>query len=332
MKRTLYVGDVHAKPSDLDECRRLTDLIVGVVTSKNVDRVVFLGDQLHTHLTVNLEALGYWYETLRAILAASSTVEVVLVVGNHDKRVGEDLTEIHSMLPFTEYSQRVNVIDVPVEMDGILFLPYYATNEEFVAACKASAAKTVVCHQTFDGSRFENGMYAPDGIDPNDIPQEQVISGHLHAGQEFGKVWYVGSPRWMTLSDANQEKAIWVVEHDAHGKVVSREGIDTSVVCTKIVALVDLPDKPAVVPEGENLSIVVDVHGPKDYISRRTEELAEAGVARMRTFPTRTAAAEVSESEGVPIAFAKYLDKFEPPNGTDLTVLREVAKERISWA
>jgi hypothetical protein len=103
----------------------------------------------------------------------------------------------------------IMVVDEPrVVLPGILFVPYVHDPAEFVQICQQyPEAKTVVCHQTFAGSYFENGFLTPDGVEPNLLPQEQVISGHVHSPQRIGKVWYPGAPRWRTVSDANTERA-----------------------------------------------------------------------------------------------------------------------------
>lgn len=331
MTKVLYIGDLHARVSDLQECYRLAEEVVSLVKERNIEYVVHLGDALHTHLTVNLEALKFWHDFVDSVLKETSA-QMVLVVGNHDKRVGADITDTHSMMSFNSYGDRVHVISGPkVLFPGSLFLPYYATAEDFIKEASGWDSNVLVCHQTFDGSTFENGMYAPDGIDADLLPQKQIISGHLHKGQEFGKVWYPGSPRWMTLADANEEKALWEVEHDVDGTILSKIPHDTSVYCTKIVSLIDNEGAPAELPVGDNLSVTVDIHGSPEYIAQRKVELQKSGVHRIRTFPTRDKQINVKESEGIVLAFNKYLDSFCESKNIDKTPLLNLSKERISW-
>jgi len=332
MTKILYVGDYHARTNDLEECKALGDYIVKVFNEEKCSRVVFLGDQFHTHLTVNLEVMRFWFDLFGKLDGGRDPYmlhKVIALVGNHDKRVGTDIVDTHSMMPFGD---TVLIVSRPTYIaNGIAAMPHYTSHEDFVkAANELNGIETLICHQTFDGSKYENGFYAPDGIDSNLLKQGAIISGHIHAQQEVGKVWYPGSPRWLTLGDANEEKAIWVVTHDDNGRIVERTPYDTSTVCTRILLLEDTPEAPVEVPEGKAL-VTVDVRGPAEYIAQRKEELAAKGVTRIRTFPTRERKVIVRESDGISVAFQKYINGFKPRNGTDIESLFALVRERVSW-
>lgn len=323
MERMLIVGDYHATADSLDECRKLMDYIAQVAKTQSCKTILFMGDQTHTHAILHLEVMRFWMESFKALKDAG--YRVIALVGNHDKP-GQDNAVSHSMMPVDHI---VDVVDRPVREGHFLYLPYYASNEEFIAVCNEHPdAAVVFCHQEFDGSRFENGFYSQNGVDANKLPQPLVISGHIHAQQEFGKVWYVGAPRWRTLSDANQERAIWVVEFNSEGKLVSRQSFSTAEVCRPIYFFEDTPDKPAELPSGEAL-VTIDVRGPADYVERRKRELEAAGV-RVRTFP-ESQKIRVRESDGIPVAFKRYTQKYVAKNGTSPEVLLQMASERISW-
>lgn len=327
--KILYVGDPHVRTNDLPECVELRKLISEVAVKEQVDRIVVLGDLFHTHQMVNLDVQRFWLDSLLEWndLPISG---VDVLVGNHDKRVGTDLTSTHALMCFSNVPG-VRVVDCPtVIAPGITALPHYTSHDAFIKAANEAGGNTLICHQTFDGSKYENGFYAPDGIDSNLLKQGAIISGHIHSQQEVGKVWYPGSPRWLTLGDANEEKAIWVVTHDDDGRIVERTPYDTSTVCTRILLLEDTPEAPVEVPEGKAL-VTVDVRGPAEYIAQRKEELAAKGVTRIRTFPTRERKVTVRESDGISVAFQKYINEFKPRNGTDIGELLALVRERVSW-
>jgi hypothetical protein len=205
-----------------------------------------------------------------------------------------------------------------------------SSRDEFVGVCQRSNCSTVVCHQTFNGGTYDNGFYAKDGVEPESIPQKDIISGHIHTPQVFGKVFYLGSPRWQTLSDANVDRAIWLVEYNDYGEVVKKTPYDTGEVCTKIVHLVDEPDSPISLPLNPLMQWRIDIKGPVDFVERRKKEICGPGI-RIRTFPDSTSfVGQVRESDGIQVAFSRFLSKFEPKHGTSKQVLENMLKERLS--
>ena len=58
--------------------------------------------------------------------------------------------------------------------------------EKFRDACvqlKSAGPTVLVCHSEFSGSQFENGFYSPHGFNPDEIPFDTIISGHIHKEQ-----------------------------------------------------------------------------------------------------------------------------------------------------
>jgi len=62
--------------------------------------------------------------------------------------------------------------------DGVHALSFHKDEDQFLS--KLKSGKILFCHQTFDGAKFENGFYAPDGFDFSGIKYEKIISGHIH--------------------------------------------------------------------------------------------------------------------------------------------------------
>lgn len=320
-RKILFVGDVHATPEDLDDCRRLMDFVRSVARSEAVDEVCLLGDSYHTHNIIRAEVMAFWRQAFRQM-----PVSTRVLVGNHDY-AGEG-SQIHAMMA---HEEQVQVVAFPDVEHGILFLPYYSDRTAFVDACRSGYAlggKTLVCHQTFAGSKYENGMYAPDGVDPELVPQSLIISGHIHAPQSFGKVIYLGAPRWRTLSDANTDRAIWLYEFDDAGHVLSTKSFDTGTTCRQIRYVLDTPDEPFAGVLDPRHDWRVDVRGPADYVEARKVFFSGSG-ARVRTFKTTLAAPRVRESEGIGPAFHSYRTRFVPKFGTPEVRLAELAQERL---
>ncbi len=338
--KVLVVGDLHATPDELGDCRNLIDLILKVCRQEEVTEVWWTGDQHHTHAVLRVEVL-HWFKVAFKALKAEG-INSVCLVGNHDQ--ANPGSKAHAMMAY-QYDPGVKVIDVPTVHRGVLMVPYMHTQEEFVEACGKFVQgtewrdqdneahywgpRTVFCHQTFDGSTYENGFLASDGFDPNLVPQELIISGHIHTGQEFGKVWYVGAPRWRSLSDANVERSIWLLEFDG-GKLTDRRPFSTGDTCRQIKHLDDTPDSPVVLPLDPAHQWRIDIRGPADWCQSRKLQLKAAG-ARIRTFPTQVSSAgKVRESEGIEKAFKAFLGVFQSKHGTPLEALELMAKERLS--
>lgn len=321
--RALLVGDVHATPEELEDCQRLVDEVVRVAEDKALVRtVVFMGDLYNTHNVVRVEVLAFWRRAFERM--AKAGLDVYALVGNHDY-AGEGLAE-HALMA---HADQIEVVEEPMELfPGVLMLPYVSGQDAFERLCSDNASTTVLCHQTFEGSKYENGFFAPDGMDPNLIPQKFVISGHIHTPQAFDKVTYIGAPRWRTLSDADVPRSIVLVEFDEQGNVASRQDYSTGSVCRQICYRLDTPEAPIEGGLAAGVDWRVDIKGPADWIERRKKELAGPGV-RIRTFSTTKAAPKLRESQGIGTAFASYLKSHTAKYGTPTGVLEAFAKERL---
>lgn len=323
----LHVGDPHVRPEDLEDSQRLMDAVVdmannGTPDGKTVDVVIIEGDLHHTHAITHVDVTAFWIRNLERIKKRK-----ILLVGNHD-RGGDRSSQAHALLPY-KLLPGVTVVDEPTLIDGILFLPYYFEANEFVAAAqKFPQAKTLVCHQTLTGATYENGFFAKDGVDPALVPQQYVISGHIHTAQEFGKVWYTGSPRWMNVNDANVDKYLWLVEYAPDGSALSnRRQYATDRCCSRLVHLSDSPECPLDFQPVATHRYVVDLKGPQGWIEERRK--LYLGRARVRTYKTDTEAPKVKESDGIDVALKKYVQSFKAPNQTDTSILLEMVNERF---
>jgi hypothetical protein len=194
----------------------------------------------------------------------------------------------------------------------------------FTEACQKSKSEVLFCHQTFLGGKNDNGFYAPDGISLDLIPQTSIISGHLHCSQIVGKCRYVGSPRWMTASDANQEKVIEIIDIEK-GTRPFVQCFYTSGICSPIWAIEETPGK-EIAYLVENARYIVDLTGSAGWIEER--KAFWEGKARVRTHDISNRVSEIRESEGIPSAFRKYFDGFELKYSKNKELLRKLVSER----
>lgn len=329
MTSGLVVGDVHGQLEDLADCEALHSLVVKTCKETSPDFVAYLGDQYHNHAVKHVEVERFWMASFAELRRLG--IPVIALVGNHD-RPGNAASTASAMQVHSD----ITVVDKPTEYAGFLFLPYYHNPKVMVQAAQNwPNAKVLFCHAAFSGGHYDNGVaikadafYGKDVVDPNELPQKSVISGHIHAPAKFGKVWYPGSPRWQTMGDANTERAIHLVEFDGAG--VSSIPFDTATVCRRTWQLDYSPEdrceaELAVVRPGDK--VLMNIYGPQAFCEE--SKRAFAGRFRTRVFPTDRGVAKVSEAEGIPAAFEKHFGGYKPKFGTSKELLRNLVKERL---
>jgi DNA repair exonuclease SbcCD nuclease subunit len=328
---TLVVGDVHCTPGELPDCQALLQLVAKVADEESVPNVIFMGDLYNSHAIVNSYCIEFWKRWLDTL--AHSGKESILLVGNHDQ-VSPSCNFPHALLAHS--GKGIRVIDEPTTIgSGLGFIPYCYDPQDFLKGAQAlldQNVHTLFCHQTMAGARYESGFYANDAVDVTGLPFRHIISGHIHTPQTIGaKVLYVGSPRWRTLSDAGASRYLWIFEHTEE-KTVLKKRIPTDTVCRQIYSFTDTEKEPAAIPKFQLLNLAdirVKIYGTSDYISKRSLELKAQFNARCRGFPERPKLTDVSESEGIGLAFERFAQNFKAPNGSDLEKLKQLVKERM---
>ena len=329
MNRYLIVGDVHAKVDDLDDCRHLQELIRTVESTENPDATIFLGDQFDAFALKNVIVERWWMDMLE------DGRKRYLLVGNHD-RPGDSAAVGNAL---QAHRDRAVVVDVPVVVGDVALLPFYFCAADFVAACctpDVLRAKTIFAHQSFLGGRFESGIPIdqrtdPSAVEPGAVPQQCVISGHIHAPQSVGKVWYPGAPRWRNnVSDANCERYIYLVSFDV-GVPKGIKKFSTGEVCRRMWRVEDTEGVCEVsdLPGRSTDRFVVDITGTAAYIERQKKKWSSPGV-RIRAFQTDRPGPKLSESQGVEAAWNKWMSEYSPKHGSSLEALRRLAIERLS--
>jgi len=212
-----------------------------------------------------LEFWTDWLDTLNDLCPT------YVLVGNHDQS-GDYGSNSNALSVFSKLKNKnIHIVETAMIVGSIGYMAYVHDQKRFLELAlglKEQGVKTLVCHQTFAGSQYENGFYAPDGINPDDLPFEIIISGHIHAMQRFGKVIYPGTARWDSISDSNEIKGIWLFEHDDSGKILKETLIPTNDVCIPILSFTwqEGYEEP-VIPE--NSRSAVELIGSSDWISKQ---------------------------------------------------------------
>ena len=248
---------------------------------------------------------------------------IYTLVGNHDMP-GDGVSKSNAMMAYG--GTGVHVIEQMGRVAGIALVPYRHHNVDFVNDVLAVKNKIVLCHQTFDGGKYENGFYAQGGVELKGLEDRFFISGHIHTPQAFANVIYIGAPRWRSLSDVGIERALALVELTEDQPPKFLKLIDTGAYCEKLVHLVDREEAPLDLALKAGWRYIVDIHGSEVFIKSRKPVWAGA---RIRTFKTRQEMKPVSESMGISKAIQVFMDGYKPKYGTDVTILREMVAQRL---
>lgn len=264
--KQLILGDPHVMVTNLEESERLLLFVLEQAKTKKVDRVILMGDLFHTHANVRVEVLEFWDRWLGIL---DSLNETIVLVGNHDQ-IGNYSSKSNALSVLNNKHDFVHIVSSPVNFGVFGFIPYIHDKAEFVKEANrltAEGAKTLFVHQDLDGAQYENGFYAPDGVKQEDLDCDLIIGGHIHKRSRFGKVILPGTARWLTSSDKNEPKGLWLAEFDEEGKIVSEEFLDTSHVCTPIYSYQYLEgEAEPVIPVGSRAS--VELIGSSIWVSQ----------------------------------------------------------------
>lgn len=320
--KLLLVGDPHAIAAEITDCQKLIDYVLKVANENNVDKTVFLGDIFHTHRVLDLYVLDFWTKSFQRF----DSEKLIVLKGNHDEASSRDENSPHALNTLKNIAK---VIDEPYLFNNVLFMPYVHKNDKFIKACQDNLSVGLICHQGFNGAKYENGFPILDGVELDAIPQTWVRSGHIHSKSQWGKLKYVGSSRWRSASDANQEKSLTLLDISDSGAIVAEQEIDLSNVLTPLYHLTDTEQNP-VTNLNNNHKYVIDIKGTKDYVNTRKKQLV-GDLVRIRTFVEDVNVSGIRESEGIKTAFHKFFEAYKPPNGSDKKDLETLVKERLKF-
>lgn len=314
MIELILVGDVHATPQELPECERLLPLWRQARADRPAATFAFLGDQTDKNDSLSVRVMEFWRRV------AEMLAPVVFVVGNHDQ-VFAGSTE-SAMSACRDVAK---VIDTSRRIGPVLFAAYSRDKDQFLARCD-DLGGMLVCHQDLAGAAYDNGRRSLSSlVAPSSFAQ--VVSGHLHVPQEFGRVWYPGAPRWRGLRDASVfERAIWWVEVAEDGSIARRVPYSVEGVANRVVVVRESEGQEPVV--GVDGRYVVEVTGSPEYVQRRRRELAETG-ARFRGLPVAREAPKVRESDGLISSIRQHLESFRAPRGTPTAEIIRAIKDRV---
>lgn len=198
----LITSDLHLTDSPRDEYRwPLFPWLLEMVTKHTVRNVFLLGDLTDAKDRHSARLVNRFTDEVGKI---ASKCSVDIIPGNHDA--------IDMNYPFFEFLKeipRVSFHRVPATVFGTeyLLLPHTKNYAEDWADWKrwvSPSTKYILCHQTFDGAKAENGQELK-GIPPSFFKtfKGQIYSGDIHVPQRVSRnIEYVGAPYRVHFGDA----------------------------------------------------------------------------------------------------------------------------------
>lgn len=203
--RVLCIGDPHFRVDNIMEIDQFISKLIPLISEKNPDFIVVLGDLLHTHERLHTIALNKAYEFINKLRAYAKTF---VLVGNHDYIQNQQfLTENHWMNGMKEW-ENVTIVDTVVAYENFVFCPYVPPGrfEEALNTnqlCDWQKSTCIFAHQEFYGCKM-GAIISVEG-DKWDENLPFIVSGHIHSKQmPQSNIYYTGSAMQHAFGESEQ--------------------------------------------------------------------------------------------------------------------------------
>ncbi len=215
--KAFIIGDPHFQKETVLEDKRFVEETVKQAKLSNPNFIVILGDTLHTHEIVDVNASNVAYSFIEQL---RDIAKVYLIIGNHDFIDNKQfLTSNHAFNPYKKW-QNVIVVDYPIiETIGnktFVFCPYVEPGRFLEALNLLSDSETfwemadcIFAHQEIRNFNLRKTISSKLG-DVWDEGYPPIVSGHLHTPQNKSNVFYPGSSKQVTFGELD-DKWLWVI-------------------------------------------------------------------------------------------------------------------------
>ena len=173
--------------------------------------VGFLGDffdKVHSRGTLPVNILN----ELMRFFEKEWHVPMVMIPGNHDYFDAAE-TE-HGLTPFAYASKHITIYDEPVVINRQLWVPW-RRNVSDIKEILAQHRDVDVIFGHFDivGFKMSASRISTEGVGVSSFPSTvPVYSGHYHTPQMHDNIRYLGSPYQLTLAEAEDKKALILLD------------------------------------------------------------------------------------------------------------------------
>ncbi len=214
----LLFSDLHLSPRTFDTCMKVLRKVHQEAVTRQIS-VGFLGDffdKVHSQGTLPVNILN----ELMRYFEKEWTVPMVMIPGNHDYFDAAE-TE-HGLTPFSYASEHIRVLDNPTVINGTLWVPWRRSNTKITQILQEHLdVDAIFGHFDIVGFKMSHTQVSTEGVSASDFPSNiPVYSGHYHTPQTHGNIRYLGSPYQLTLSEAEDKKALVVVSGSSVSELI----------------------------------------------------------------------------------------------------------------
>lgn len=207
--RMLLFSDLHLSKKTFQTCLQVLRRVHSEAKTRNVS-VGFLGDffdHVYNKGTLPVDILN----ALLRFFETEWSVPMVMIPGNHDYFDASE-TE-HGLTPFQYASPHITVLDVPTVVNRQLWVPWRRCNETVERILQEQTEVDVVFgHFDIIGFKLNPTKISTEGLQRETFPSHiPIYTGHYHTPQVHGNIRYLGSPYQLSLSEAEDRKALIVI-------------------------------------------------------------------------------------------------------------------------
>lgn len=206
----LLFSDLHLSPRTFDTCMQVLEIVHREALARNVS-VGFLGDffdHVYNKGTLPVDILN----RLLRFFETKWKVPMIMIPGNHDYFDASE-TE-HGLTPFRYASTYITVLDEPTVIGRQLWVPWRRSNDTLRHVIESHRDVDVIFgHFDIIGFKLTATRMSTEGLSASMFsPNIPVYSGHYHTPQTHDNIRYLGSPYQLTLSEAEDTKALVLVD------------------------------------------------------------------------------------------------------------------------
>lgn len=217
----VLISDIHFTIPTLELASTSLRAAIEAARQYNVPLIV-CGDTLDTKAVIRGEIVN----ELLSILGDSQDIQIDFIAGNHDQfHAASNENSLRFMNGYTERTSVISTESVVRIKDHYLYLLAYNTPEIIRQRLVGiPTGSIVIMHQGLVGAEAGHYIQDPTALNPEDVADYRVISGHYHQRQDIkcgrprrgavGLFSYVGNPYTLTFAEANQQKGFQILMSD----------------------------------------------------------------------------------------------------------------------
>lgn len=221
--------DLHCSRTTLSTCIKVLNFVHQKAVEHNAG-VLFLGDFWHFRGTLRVDVLNTVLDEL-----AGWKQPLVMIPGNHDQVTLDGYN--HALKPLQNSFLVGNsipgplILSRPTVFGKALFIPYLRNNLVMEGVLKSNyseAAEAIFCHADVTGASMNDLIVSQGGVSPGLFPADiPIYSGHFHKPHTIRNakgtsIEYIGSPYEVSLSEAQQDKNLLMLDASQGWKCIAR--------------------------------------------------------------------------------------------------------------